>query len=320
MLCFAFRDPKRSPVQLLSTLFLSSGDLIADRRYAWAQDLESKGDLAGAAELLQQALELTPGYASAWFALGELREKLGDIEGAALAYRQAREADPEDRHGALVNLMRIGAAAPAEMPPVYVRTLFDHYAPEFDRALTEGLNYSAPALLLAAVEAAADGAHFASMLDLGCGTGLAGAAFGRKADTLVGVDLSPGMIEQARRKNIYDRLYVGDLLEFLAGEKDAGNRYDLILAADVFAYLPDLAPVARASAAVLSPGGILAFSVETHGAEGVELGEALRFSHGEAHVRAALESAGLKLLGLDSAATRTEKGFPVPGLIAVARA
>ena len=310
-------------MQLLSTLFLSSGDLIADRRYAWAQDLESKGDLAGAAELLQQALELTPGYASAWFALGELREKLGDTDGAAAAYRKAREADPDDRHGALLNLMRLKAAEPGAMPPAYVRTLFDHYAPDFDRSLTEGLNYSAPRLLLAAVEAAARSAgramHFAAMLDLGCGTGLAGAVFRTKADRLVGVDLSPRMIEQARQKNIYDRLEVGDLLEFLAVEQGAGNRYDLVLAADVFAYLPDLAPVARAASALLMRGGLFAFSVESNDGEGVELGEALRFSYGVGHVRAALDGAGLKQLGLDSASTRTEKGCPVPGLSAVAQ-
>jgi predicted TPR repeat methyltransferase len=309
-------------VQLLSTLFLSSGDLIADRRYAWAQDLESKGDLAGAAELLQQALELTPGYASAWFALGELREKIGDTDGAAMAYRKAREADPEDRHGALVNLMRIGAAAPADMPPVYVRTLFDHYAPDFDRSLLEGLNYSAPALLLAAVEAAARDAgrapHFTSMLDLGCGTGLAGAAFREKVGTLVGVDLSPRMIEQARQKNIYDRLEVGDLLECLAAEKEADHKYGVVLAADVFAYLPDLGPVAQAASAVLARGGLFAFSVETHDGEGVALGQALRFFHSAGHVRAALENGALKVLALRSASTRTEKGSPVPGLIAVA--
>jgi predicted TPR repeat methyltransferase len=309
-------------VQLLSTLFLSSGDLIADRRYAWAQDLESKGDLAGAADLLEQALELTPGYASAWFALGELREKLGDTQGAAAAYRKAREADPDDRHGAVLNLMRLKAAEPSGMPSAYVRTLFDHYAPDFDRFLTEGLNYSAPRLLLAAVEAVARGTgrttHFAAMLDLGCGTGLAGAAFRAKADTLVGVDLSPRMIEQARQKNIYERLEVGDLLGFLAGEQGTGNKYDLVLAADVFAYLPDLAPVARAAAAVLTRGGLFAFTVESNDGEGVELGEALRFSHSAGHVRAALQGAGLKLLGLDSASTRTEKGWPVPGLVAVA--
>jgi predicted TPR repeat methyltransferase len=303
----------------LSTLFLSSGDLIADRRYAWAQDLEAKGDLAGAAELLQQALELTPGYASAWFALGELREKLGDTEAAATAYRKAREADPEDRHGALLNLVRLKAAEASGMPRAYVRALFDHYAPDFDRSLTEGLNYSAPALLRTAVEARTEQAHFTAMLDLGCGTGLAGAAFRSKIDTLVGVDLSPGMVEQARRKDIYDRLEISDLLEFLAAEQQGGKKYDLVLAADVFAYFPDLMPVVAAVAAVLMPRGIFAFTVETHGDdEGVELGPSLRFAHGADHIRAALGGGGLKLLGLDSASTRTEKGLPVPGLVVVA--
>jgi len=51
---------------------LSSGNLIADRRFEWARDLEAKGDLASAADLLVQALELAPDYAAAWFALGAL--------------------------------------------------------------------------------------------------------------------------------------------------------------------------------------------------------------------------------------------------------
>ncbi len=121
------------------------------------------------------------------------------------------------------------------------------------------------------------------------------------------------MLEQAQQKNIYDRLEVGDLLECLADEKNAGQKFDLVIAADVFAYLPDLAPIAQATAAVLTPGGIFAFSVESNDGEGVEMGEALRFSHSPGHVRAALEAAGLKVLGLDSASTRTEKGWPVPG-------
>jgi predicted TPR repeat methyltransferase len=306
-------------VKTLSTLFLSSGDFIADRRYAWAQDREAKGDLIGAAELLEQALELTPGYASAWFALGEIREKLGDTGGAIAAFSKAREADPEDRHGALLNLIRLKAVEASRMPPAYVRALFDHYARDFDRSLTEGLNYQAPAVLLSAVDAAAGRlARFKAMLDLGCGTGLAGAAFRKKTDHLVGVDLSPCMIQEARGKEFYDRLEVSDLLEFLAAEQATGTVYDLIVAADVFAYLPDLAPVAAAASAVLAPGGYFAFTVETHVGQGVMLGEALRFAHSADHVRGALEGAGLGLLGLDSAATRTEKGVPVPGLVVTA--
>ena len=201
---------------------LSSGDLVADRRFEWARDCEAKGDLRGAADLLEQALELVPGYASAWFTLGEISEKLGERERAVAAYRKAREADTEDRHGALVCLMRLGAADMSDMPQAYVRALFDHYAPAFDLALTAGLDYRAPALLRDAVEQACRTAggpmRFGTMLDLGCGTGLAGEAFRAHVDWLVGVDLSPGMIAQARKKTIYDRLQAQDLTEFLGAE------------------------------------------------------------------------------------------------------
>lgn len=57
--------------------FLSSGDLIADRRFEFARDLQLKGDLGAAADLLEQAIEIAPNFATAWFTLGEIREKLG---------------------------------------------------------------------------------------------------------------------------------------------------------------------------------------------------------------------------------------------------
>src|SRR5712692_749330 len=81
-------------------LFLSSGDLMADRRFDFARDLQLKGDLAAAADLLLQAAELAPGFASAWFTLGEIRQRLGEREQSIAAFRKARDADPDDRHGA----------------------------------------------------------------------------------------------------------------------------------------------------------------------------------------------------------------------------
>ena len=309
-------------MQPLSTMSLSSGDLVADRRFEWARDCEAKGDLRGAADLLEQALELVPGYASAWFTLGEISEKLGERERAVAAYRKAREADTEDRHGALVCLMRLGAADMSDMPQAYVRALFDHYAPAFDLALTAGLDYRAPALLRDAVEQACRTAggpmRFGTMLDLGCGTGLAGEAFRAHVDRLVGVDLSPGMIAQARKKTIYDRLQAEDLSVFLAAEAASGSLFHLAVAADVFVYCPDLAAILPAIARVLETGGTLAFTVETHTGDGVILRDTLRFAHSEAHVRAALDQAGLTLLSLQPASTRTEKKSPVPGLLVVA--
>jgi predicted TPR repeat methyltransferase len=302
-------------------IHLSSGNLIIDRRFEWARDLAAKGDLAGAADLLTQALELAPVYASAWFVLGELREQLGDRAGAVAAFRQAAQADPQDRHGASLHLIRLGAQPPAAMPDGYVRALFDGYAPAFDRALTEGLGYRAPELLLRAVEAAGarERMKFGLALDLGCGTGLAGAAFRPFCDWLVGVDLSPAMLAQARAKGLYDRLVEAEVLHFLGQEAAAKARYHLILAADVFMYLDDLAPVLTAAARAAAPSAMIAFSVETHDGDGVILRETLRYAHGAAHVRAALAAAGLTLVSLDAATTRTEKGAAVPGLIVLAR-
>ncbi len=306
-------------LQQLSTLFLSSGDLIADRRFDWAKDCEAKGDLVGAADLLRQALELVPGYASAWFSLGEICDKLGDRSGAIAAFEQARTADPDDRHGASLHLARLGTGN-AAMPPAYVRALFDHYAPAFDRALVEGLGYRGPELLRAAVErvCGADGRskRFGTALDLGCGTGLAGAVFRPLVDWLVGVDLSGGMVAEARKKGLYDRLAAQDVCTFLDGEERTSAH--LIVAADVFVYFADLVPVLAAAARVLDASGLFAFTTETHDGEGVILRETLRYAHAESHVRAALEAAGLKPLLLEPTSTRTEKQLPVPGLLVVA--
>ena len=298
--------------------FLSSGDVLADRRFEWARDLEAKGQLEGAADLLLQALELKPDYAVAWFALAQVREKMDDRAGAIAALQKASAADRQDRHGAKLHLMRLGAAPLAAMPESYVRTLFDAYAPKFDTALTERLSYRAPELLLRAVEASGVALKFGSLLDLGCGTGLAGVAFRPYCDWLVGVDLSPAMLAQARGKGLYDRLVEAEIAAFLATEAATQARYHLVVAADVFMYLPDLAPVLQAAARVLSPGGTIAFSVEMQNGRGVILRETLRYAHGEDHVRAALAAAGLKPISLDFASPRTEKGEPVAGLIVVA--
>src|SRR6201992_3609511 len=164
-------------------LFLSSGDLMADRRFDFARDLQLKGDLVAAADLLLQATELAPGFVSAWFTLGEIRGQLGERDAAVAAFRKARDADASDPHGAGLRLMRLGAEEISAMPPAYVRTLFDQYAPRFDRALIDDLGYRGPSLLFKAVLAARHAvkkpAFFDRAIDLGCGTGLAASGFDR---------------------------------------------------------------------------------------------------------------------------------------------
>ncbi len=303
-------------------LFLSSGDLIADRRYEFARDLQLKGDLAAAADLLEQAIELAPGFVSAWFTLGEIRQQLGERDAAIAAFRKARDADADDPHGASLKLMRLGAEELSAMPPAYVRTLFDQYAPRFDRALIDDLDYRGPSMLFKAVLAARHAvkkpAFFKRAIDLGCGTGLAASAFAREVDHFIGIDLSPGMIEKAKATALYAELEVNDMLEGLRARPDACA--ELVLAADAMVYVADLAPVLAEVRRVLTPGGLVAFTLERNAGDGVVIGEGLRYAHSPHYVRNALMAAGLALSQLEQQSFRTENNEPVPGLVVVAEA
>jgi predicted TPR repeat methyltransferase len=301
-------------------LFLSSGDLVADRRFDFARDLQLRGDLAAAADLLAQAIELAPRFASAWFTLGEIREQLGKRNEAIAAFRKAREADPQDRHGASLRLMRLGADELSAMPQAYVRALFDQYAPKFETALVDDLGYRGPALLFKAVlsarAAARKPAFFKRAIDLGCGTGLAATAFAKEVDEFIGIDLSPRMIERARLTGLYAQLEVADMVQGLSSKPDASA--DFVLAADAMVYLSDLASVLREVKRVLVAGGVLAFTVETHDGDGVIIGEGLRYAHGAGYVRASIGEAGLTLSRFEGSSARNEDNAPVPGLVVVA--
>ena len=301
-------------------LFQSSGDLMADRRFEFARDLQLKGDLAAAADLIEQAIELAPNFTSAWFTLGEIRQQLGERDKAIAAFRKARESDPEDQHGAALHLIRLGDTEMAEMPKAYVQALFDQYAPRFEHVLVNDLGYRAPSLIfkavLAARVAARKPAFFRRTIDLGCGTGLAAAAFAKQVDHFVGIDLSPGMIKQARTTNLYAELEVADMIEGLRTKSDAS--VNLVVAADAFVYLSDLGPVLTETRRVLAPGGVLAITVETHDGSGIVLGAGLRYAHSAEYVRSAIGRAGLTLLTLEPASPRNENNEPVRGLVVVA--
>ena len=296
----------------------TSGDLLADRRFRYAQDLSAEGDHAAAADLYAQALTLAPNWAPGWLALGDAYARLGDQGGATAAFRKADELDPDGVLGAPLALASLGnAEPPPAADPAYVRALFDDYAPRFERHLAESLAYRGPALLRAVVERIAPApARFGRACDLGCGTGLMGAALRDRVDWLAGVDLSPVMVEQARAKAVYDALAVGEMGAALAGMAPL----DLAVAADVLVYVGDLRAVFTSVAAVLRPGGLFAFTVQSAPeGEGVVVGADRRFAHSRAHVHARANDAGLSIVLCEAGSTRQDAGREVPGLVVVLR-
>lgn len=302
----------------------STGDLVADRRYAYAQAYLDEGDALAAAELAEQAVERAGDFAPAFALIGRARLALGETEAATAAFRRALAIEPEDELGVSIELARLGVVAEREaITPAYVRALFDSYADTFDDHLTEALGYRGPQLVLRALEAVAPGARHADCLDLGCGTGLVGEAVRPLVDRLAGVDIAPAMVEKAREKGVYDALAVGELTRHLA-EAVAPASLDLLLAADVLIYIGDPAQVLAGAARALRPGGLFAFTAQSpppgsDEAAGFALGEDARFGHDAGFLRARALACGLDVAFRRDASARREGGEPIPGFVMVLR-
>jgi predicted TPR repeat methyltransferase len=228
-------------------------------------------------------------------------------EGLAL-----QPGDPELEHlvaaaGYDTNLERASDA--------YVKRYFDQFADQFDRRLRE-LQYRVPEMLVAKLaDKASDRSGALDVLDAGCGTGLAAPLLRPLAERLVGVDLSAGMLRRAADLGIYDELHEAELTSFLAS---VVQRFDAVLAADVFIYFGELRPIVAAMAAALRPAGVLAVSIELAPSEDRVLQPSGRWAHPISELQSAAASAGLDL-ELDEADLRYEYGRPIRGVLAVGR-
>jgi predicted TPR repeat methyltransferase len=295
---------------------LHDHDLRADRRLEYGNMLKARGDLDGAVSLYGETLALAPQWAEAHFALAEVLEQLNRHQDACAHYTDYLRHAETDVLGAEIRLALLGAApVPAVLPEPYVRTLFDQYAERFDEALVTKLEYRAPYLLRDAVDRARPAQPGGDrVLDLGCGTGLAGEAFRYRASWLAGVDLSPGMVGMAARKAIYDDLREAEAIQALAEQT---MRYDIVIAADVLVYMGDLVALFGAVRAALQPDGLFAFSLQRTEADNFVLGRECRYSHHPDYIRQLAEDAGMSVLALDPAVCRLEAGKAVPGMIGV---
>lgn len=259
---------------------------------------------------------------AAAYNLGLKLEKAGDLDGAAEAYRRVLDLDPTDHGGASVRLAAIGRGpVPEAAPEAYVAALFDQNAAAFDDMLVEQLGYAVPMLVRERIDALGLG-PFATLLDLGCGTGLTGTSLADLAGEITGVDLSEEMLGETDERDCYDHLYVGEAVAFLA--EGPGGPWDLITATDVLPYLGALEAFFGHAAAALTPGGVLIVSTETLaerdlGGRAYLVGARHRFAHDQGYVAGLIAGAGLEILEQRPITVRYDEGQPVPGFLIAAR-
>jgi predicted TPR repeat methyltransferase len=262
----------------------------------------------------REATRLAPGSAGTFRDLGIALHVDGRLPEAIAMFRQCLALDPKDARARHLLAASTGEGVPARAPDDYVRAEFDCFAATFDTKLAS-LEYRGPALVCeVARQIIGRLPARPAVLDAGCGTGLCGPLLRPLAGSLDGVDLSPAMVEQARRRKLYDELIVDELTAYLRAHRGC---QDLIVSADTLVYFGDLADVIAAAAATLRAGGVLVFTLEqaepTEAPTGWKLYPHGRFGHTRDHVARALGAAGLADPLIREITSRKEAGRWVPG-------
>lgn len=268
------------------------------------------GDADAAMRAYDRALAIAPGLGEAWSERGSLLRELGRNDEAARCFEQAIALGFETELNAYYLASVRGQGAPAAPPRRYVEALFDDYAADFEAHLTDQLRYSAHASLLRPL--LQQGGRHRIVLDLGCGTGLCGTLIRPLADAVDGVDVSRAMLEKTRQLGVYRDLTHADLVSFVS---ETGRSYDLVLAADVFIYVGELAAVFKSVRRILARGGSFALTVELPPAgQDFCLLPSLRYAHSKNYIQNLAKASGFVIAHAFEAPLRYDQQRPVQGL------
>jgi len=284
----------------------------ADVALALGDALMAAGHLPVAVAEFERAARLAPDEPAPRYALGLAWLEAGEPDRAIEFLSQLAEFNSEFTNDAARKIAEAEALKRAERAPQgYVRYLFDQFSADYDKRMLRDLNYRAHKVLRGLFDLVGGTENRLDILDLGCGTGLTGESFKDLARGLHGVDLSPRMLDEARRRGIYDSLVLGDIETVLA---DLGYAYDLILAGDTLVYLGDLGSTLKGAHRRLRSGGFFLFTVEQKDGSGFEIGAKRRYRHSESYLRNLAADSGFDVMGLMQCSPRTEAQKPVEGL------
>jgi len=267
--------------------------------------LKAQDKMDEAVTSYQYAITINPDYTEALHNLGVVFKDQDKLDEAATLYERILALDPT--HPSAGHMLAALRGETTEMAPAkYVKVLFDRYSSNYDHHLMEKLHYNTPTLLRQALQSLfSHDLHFQNAIDLGCGTGLAGREFREMAARLSGIDLSPKMIEEAEKKDIYDVLVVGDIMEFL---NNTSEKYDLFIAADVFLYIGNLGPLFTSVTTRSSIGAYLVLSTESSHEKEYVLRQTGRYAHSRNYIQSLAKDHRFIVEKCQSGGLRKEKG------------
>ncbi len=241
---------------------------------------EETGNSVIASKLYRRALELAPKHTEALSQYAELMAKQGRLDKSSWAYRRLSKLFPEDASISHLLSAISQEKVSGETDENYIKDVFDDYAESFEEHLTKTLAYNTPQQLFELYKPYWN-TNKLMILDLGCGTGLCGPIFKPLAEKLIGIDLSKGMLDQAKIKQVYDELILAELVSVLKKEYQT---QDLLIAADVLIYVGELNSIFEASRQALKEKGMLLFSVESTTEKELKLDYSGRYQHSKSYI------------------------------------
>ena len=291
-----------------------------------ARACSKAGRFSRAAECFSAAVIQDPQHKTAHYELGNsFRAIKGRSKESFAAYQQHLNLFPDDEK-ARFWMGVVSGESQISMPANLIAGLFDSYADHFDEHLVSKLEYKTPEALFNLIMKSR-GSHdvkFIRTVDLGCGTGLMAPLLRDHVEWLEGVDLSEGMVNKARDRDLYDKLCVDDLVSHLK-QAAAGVEgfYDLLISADTLVYLGDLAPVFLAANEVSTSGALFAFSVESleaiGGGNGYRITSSGRFAHSASYIRDLALQFGWEIIAIEERVLRKNAGSNVVGWLVLIR-
>lgn len=305
-------------------------------------------------EHLQLASHFLPKDVEVLFHLGLCNHLLGQFEQAQSSYEQALCIDPKhcpslhnlatvaislNQHAkAIITLKKLSLLQPKDVivetlldalgaksrkkhHQTFITTLFDQYAFNYDKHLREVLRYNPFEKARDLMNKVFNLNAFQCGLtcDLGCGTGLAAPFFNDLSYKTIGIDLSEGMLLQAKHKGYYDELIHDDIIDFLRGER---RLFKTVLGFEITNYLGERThTLLELLSRRCLPGAliVLTFEKNVNNQKDIYLNDNVRFTFHQDYIEHDLFQKNWRLCCLEETTLRQEHGKSVKGFIALGK-
>lgn len=298
-------------------LYLKKAIKLNDQCYVCHNNMSKIYDKLGKYEFaifhLEKVMDICPDFYEVLFSMAQCYRKMKD-EANMLVYLNKTLAKVPKHPGANHLLASLHKETSSKYSSEYAQDLFDRYANHFEEHLLSALNYQVPYIIQEKL-GSLNLAKNSKVLDLGCGTGIVGKTIIDQFPNIVGVDISSNMIKETRKKEIYTTLYTNDIHDFLLKNEE---KFDLIIAADVFIYIGNIQTIFTDIKKCLSKQGYFIFTIELSSEINIkdfQLGKSGRFSHDIEYIETLCKEEGFEMIEKEEIILREENTIGQKGVI-----